>query len=259
MRARTLIEQGGDDPLVQAIASQWMHSTDDDQSKQPKFEIPPYPVKVSSALGRDQMVRCGPAMADVLFPRGSWPWTLARETSFLAADGFQSGDLFSKAAAHDLWRTFTDPNTGPVGQWIIIQIARSQGSTDDFIAKLAKRAIEEWHPVDVAHDIELLTRGDHGLVRLTRAVVEIYEDLPEADRSLLAAYLPEPWNGISQRLITRRAAQPEESAEQAVEAVLQEAWQSGYSDFLKSSLRQLAGVTEEPTIEVAERPEAPSP
>jgi hypothetical protein len=47
--------------------------------------------------------------------------------------------------------------------------------------------------------------------------------------------------------------------EQAVEAVLQEAWQTGYSDFLRTELRQLAGVTEEPKIEVAERPEAPSP
>lgn len=47
--------------------------------------------------------------------------------------------------------------------------------------------------------------------------------------------------------------------EQALEAVLQEAWQTGYSDFLKSELRQLAGDTKEPTIEVAKRPESQNP
>jgi hypothetical protein len=258
-RFRAHFEQGGDDPLTTAVANYWPGSLDNGRPERGKFVIPPYPVKFASDWGMDEVLRCGPAIADALFPRDSWPWTLARESSFLAADGFQSGDLFSKAAAQDLWRTFADPNTGPVGQWIILQIARSQGSTDDFLAKLANKALQKWDAADVSHDIELLTRGDHGLVRLTRAAVEIYGDLPDADRSLLANYLPEPWSGMSQRLIARRAAHPDETPEQAVEAVLQEAWQTGYSDFLKSDLRKLAGVADEPAIEVADRPEAPNP
>jgi hypothetical protein len=255
-RVASLLHARHEDPIVQSLSRTLWNHADDQSDGGREFTIPSPPIRYS-AIGGPSLIRIGPAFADAVFPRGSWPWTLTGCWALIAADDFQRGE-FTETVGRESQRLIQDPTTGPFGKYVIVRLAKYCGFDDKTVRNMANLCLKRWDDADIADDLALLTDGEHGFVTLMRALAGVVDDLDESDRGRQAKYLPDPWSVLTQPLVDRRSTHPDEPPEHAVRAVLLEAWQTGYRDFFFAELRELAGggaapetpMTATPTTEI---------
>jgi hypothetical protein len=202
-----------------------------------KFTIPNLHKSEASA-NEIHMALAIPHIADRLFPRGSWPWVLARELCFAKlSDG--KADPTPEAFAHgflrEIARLVAADEIGPIGHRIIPDSLKPP--------ELRSPVVVERISSDQAflRDIQLNTEGDHLPAALCRAAVDELGRMPDDDRDQLLKLLPEPVRPAVVRLAARRLENPGEAPEAALREFLLFVWQKGLREVTEARMRKPAG------------------
>ncbi|MBX3434540.1 MAG: hypothetical protein KF847_14560 [Pirellulales bacterium] len=187
-------------------------------------------------------VMFGPAIADAMFPRGSWPWTLMREASFAAAH--ERGLISSvRGANRELKRIARARDTGPVGLFAATLFAASTKTMIDptqFVDAAVRRLSDD----SLATDVRLAVYGEYGFAAATRATFESFAALETRERQKLAAELPAPWGAVLEVVAQRIEQSPQRPIGQTIETALVEAWDDGLRDLAEAKLRALVDPVE---------------
>jgi hypothetical protein len=191
-----------------------------------------------------------PAMSDLMFTRGTWPWTIAREACFWKLReplyGKQS-DQATALAANE-FRRMAAGGVGPLGALALAQSMKELESADP----KQTSAISNWGMSMLtqeafAKDINLITEGDSGMALLCRAATEQLGKLSEEEQEAIIELLPEEFRESAARIAKRRKEHPNETAGATIQATLVESWNNGLHDVVQAELRD-AGT------EVAKKP-----
>lgn len=200
----------------------------------------------------DSCLLAAPVFADRMFPRGSWPWTLARELAFSRfKDGIPDGPSEERDArmTNELLRTWS-LDFGPVSALTVMTIFSDlKLHVSPLPEMLATRGTETLSIEYFLRDVRLVTAGDHGMAVVCRAVADEFGKLPAEDQGQIIQSLPATWRVPFDRFTKRRAEQPAEPVGTAIEVVLVETWQSGLSDIVAAKLRSMSA-------EIARKPAA---
>ena len=207
-------------------------------SEDVKFNIPEVNLHREDDVSLGLLVELTPAIADILFPRGSWPWTFTREAAFYFTDRVESYDL-REEMRKELNSTLQSVMIGPVGR-MSATLVTNQWLSQPFAKQLAAWARESLNENSFAEDIKLFVRGDNGSMKVVEQAVKLVDSLSEEERAILLAELPATWSQVLDSLIARREAYPSEEPVKAVEAVLIESWRNGLSEYFSEKLDNLS-------------------
>ncbi len=191
-----------------------------------------------------------PAMADLMFPRGSWPWTLSREACFWKLREQLYGKQADQAAAFAA-NEFRRMAAGPIGPLGALALAESMKQLESADAQQVI-AIGNWgmsmlSPEAFAKDVSLLTEGDSGIALICRAATEQLGKLSEEEQEAIISLLPDGLQGSAARIATRRKEHPTEPAAATIQATLLESWNTGLREVVQTELHSI-------TTEVAKKP-----
>jgi hypothetical protein len=120
-------------------------------------------------------------VANELFPRGSWPWTTARETAFvLSNQGQDTGE--------ELHRLYESSQVGPIGYLTIAELLAEINSP--YAAMFAQLGLQRLSATDFEKDVELLLAGNSALAQCFQRLATAVRQLSEEDARALAAVFP---------------------------------------------------------------------
>jgi hypothetical protein len=202
----------------------------------------------------DNTLIAAPAMADLMFARGTWPWTISREACFWTLReqlyGKQS-DQATALAANE-FRRMAAGQIGPLGALALAESMKQLESTD---AQQAI-AIGNWgmsllSQEAFAKDVSLITEGDSGIALICRAATEQLGKLSSEEQEAIIGLLPDELQEPAARIAKRRKEHPNEPAAATIQATLNESWNNGLRDVVQAELRDAA-------TEVAKKPGAPA-
>src|SRR5688572_18439041 len=201
------------------------------QQGDPHFEIPADLGKVARAVGPLGFVAQGLPFVDHAFPRGSWPWTLARE-SLLVISG---RGKHSKAEAGRIYRA---DDVGPVG---FLAIAWAYSHLDPVSARIfAKRGLERMTFEYFTKDCQTLL-GPEGKPNPITAIVSSLRHLNDDDLSAIASLLPPKPAAALKLLAAHQRQLPKDSPAAPLPPALQkQLWDAGLEDALHAALTQLS-------------------
>jgi hypothetical protein len=191
-----------------------------------------------------------PAMADLMFSRGTWPWTISREACFWKLReplyGKQS-DQATVLAANE-FRRMAAGQIGPLGALALAESMKELESAD------AKQtgAIGTWGMSMLtqeafAKDVSLVTEGDSGIAIACRAATEQLGKLSDEEQEAIIGLLPDELQEPAARIAKRRKEHPTEPPGTTIQATLVESWNNGLHDVVQAELR-------EAVTEVAKKP-----
>ncbi len=184
-----------------------------------------------------------PAMADLMFPRGSWPWTISREACFWKLREQLHGNEKDQAAALAA-NEFRRMSTGPIGPLGALALAQGMNQLESADAQQVI-AIGNWgmsmlSQEAFAKDVGLLTEGDDGIALICRAATEQLGKLPEEEQEKIITLLPDSLQGTAARIAQRRKEHPTEPAAATIQATFVESWDNGLREVVQAELQ---GVT----------------
>jgi len=170
--------------------------------------------------------------ADTLFPRGSWPWTLAHDTACVLCG---KGDYTTPSLAS----LYQSEDTGPVA---CLATARLLSLVNPDMARVfAARGIEKLSPAGFRKDYRFLVTGDSGLARIARKMAEALCEAKAEDVEALAAVLGPDAGGPFRESVRRLRERPrDKSPAEALPAVLDSWWDAFLRDRVRAALLQLA-------------------
>lgn len=195
-----------------------------------------------------------PAMADLMFSRGSWPWTVSREVCFWKLREQLYGKQSDQAAAlaANEFRRMAAGQAGPLGALTLAQSMKQLASAN----AQQTSAVGSWgmsllSQEAFAKDVSLVTEGDSGIALVCRAATEQLGKLSEEEQEAIIGLLPDELQETAARIAKRRKAHPNEPAGATIQAALIESWNSGLRDVVQAELRDVA-------TEVAKKPGEPA-
>lgn len=195
-----------------------------------------------------------PAMADLMFSRGSWPWTISREACFwkLREQLYGNQKEQSAALAANEIRRIATGQIGPLGALALAESTKQLESAD----AQQMTAIGNWgmsllSQEAFARDVSLVTEGDSGMALVCRAATEQLGKLSEDEQAAIIELLPDELQATAAHIAKRRKEHPNEPAGATIQATLVESWNSGLHDVVQAELREVA-------TEVAKKPGEPA-
>ena len=148
-----------------------------------------------------------PAMADLMFSRGSWPWTVSREVCFWKLREQLYGKQPDQAAAlaANEFRRMAAGQVGPLGALTLAESMKELESAD----AQQTSAIGSWgmsmlSQEAFAKDVSLVTEGDSGLALICRAATEQLGKLSEEEQEAIIELLPDELQETAARIAKRR-------------------------------------------------------
>ena len=172
-----------------------------------------------------------------LFPKYSWPWTVARESSFVMLGQGRYTDA-------ELDRLYKSDDIGPIG-WLAISrllgMAGSSASRD-----FALQGLIRLGSGDFLQDCDLFLRGDMGMARGFAKLAEVLRTLPDDELAALVAVLPDAEATLVREAAAALRAHPEASPATALTPALEKYWQETLRAKVRESLRQLSLPPREP-------------
>jgi hypothetical protein len=193
-----------------------------------------------------------PAMADLMFPRGSWPWTASREACFWKLREPLYGDQKDQAAAL-AGNEFRRIAAGPIGPLGALALAQGMKQLESADAKQVT-AIGNWGMSMLSQeafvkDVSLVTEGDDGMALVCRAATEQLGKLSEQEQEAIIGLLPDGLQEPAAQIVKRRKEHPNEPAAATIQSTLVESWNSGLHDVVQAKLQEVV-------TEVAKKPGA---
>jgi hypothetical protein len=194
-----------------------------------KFTIPMEP---GEQPGMQQLighlaVTFGLPAAEVLFPRDSWPWTLARETA-LTLSGRRN------FLTQELERMYASPEAGPLSCLAVATLLKTAGMQHAEL--FASRGLTEIAPDDFVRDCRPLIDKGAALGKCVHQGAILLRALDEGEIEELSRSLLKDDGAILQaaaRELRRRAGEP---LEDAIPRALAAAWDAGLRQQVRTAL-----------------------
>jgi hypothetical protein len=177
-----------------------------------------------------------PALADLAFARGSWPWTALREHALLKVECAKK-EPDTTAVIREFVRVHDQDEIGPLCCLFMAESYWNSGVGSQFARQGLQRLDEQLLRNDLAH----FTEGDLWGAKAVEKLAELATHLSDEQRGLALSYAPPIARAPLEAVLERRAERPEELAREAVtEAVLQ-AWRGGWREQVQQELQAIAG------------------
>jgi hypothetical protein len=198
------------------------------------FDIPRDPVSAPDAAAAGPLSILGefvPAV-DRVTARGTWPWTVARESLLIA----------SRRARHthlEAGRLYRSADLGPLG---CLAVARAYAAADDpASARLfAKRGLERLTAEAFDRDCAALVEGRTAQARFLGAIARALRSLSGDELDALTVPLGHRAAAVLKSLAASQPQQPDR-ADEILPAPLRRAlWDAGVKAWLDTALRELA-------------------
>jgi ankyrin repeat protein len=190
---------------------------------------------VDQAIGQNSMLAFLSGFAfdysGELFPKYSWPWTVARETAFITLNQGRYTDV-------ELDRLHQSAETGPIGCLMIARLLEAAGvrAAKDFALQGSQRLGAD----DFLRDCNLFLRGESGLARSFARTAEVLRKLPEEEFVALAAVLSDPEAMLLRESRAALRARPEAAPATVLAPALENYWEKSLRAQVSESLRQIA-------------------
>ncbi|MCP4451593.1 MAG: hypothetical protein GY809_09045 [Planctomycetes bacterium] len=166
-----------------------------------------------------------------LFPPGSWPWTLARETVFVASG-------MGKYTQMEMGRTYMSPQTGPIGFLVAAKLLTyiNQPLSRAFAAKGLKTLTSN----DFHKDWSLLVAEDRLLSQCLDHMVQGLQNLDDLDLNRVLTLFPKAQEDLIRDLVKGRNENETEPIHQVLAPVLAYHWQKQLKAKVEQTLRAYA-------------------
>ncbi len=206
--------------------------TDDEKFKIPSQwkpgGAPPNQVQAFILIG----ARVLPGAAEALFPRRSWPWTLARETAF-----FVHGKRTHTGS--EMGNLLVSDEIGPLGCLAIGRVL-AFAHADGARLFATKGKVGELTTAEFRKDTRLLTQGDALLARATRRMADILRDAGPAEIDAVAEILPAEVASWLRQSATALRLGADQAAEDILRDSLDDLWLGVLKDWTRRELDKLS-------------------
>ncbi|MCF7974743.1 MAG: hypothetical protein K9N55_13075 [Phycisphaerae bacterium] len=166
-----------------------------------------------------------------LFPPGSWPVTLARETVFVLGGMAKYTDM-------ELRRIYQSPQTGPIGY---LATARLLTHVNKPLSRIfAVKGLERLSFSDFQKDLSLVTEEDYLLFRCFDRLARALRDLDESDIDVLLDLVPQEAEGVVRDGIRRLREDDMTPVHKILIASLEPYWLDELKGNVALALRKLA-------------------
>jgi hypothetical protein len=165
-----------------------------------------------------------------LFPKDSWPRTVAREAAFVLLN-------HARYANTELERICNSEQTGPIG---FLAVAELVSYLDKQAAReVALQGLTRLSPQDFLTDCDLLLKGDSGLARSFSRLVATLRALPQDELAALVTVLPEAEANLLRESAAALRANPEATLESVLYPALSKYWEDHLRTKVRTELRGL--------------------
>src|SRR5262249_7231784 len=181
-----------------------------------------------------------PAMADLMFPRGSWPWTVSREACFWKLRELLYGNQKDQAAAlaANEFRRMAAGARAPLGALALAQGMTQLESADaQQVIAIGNWGMSMLSQEAFAKDVSLVTEGDDGMALVCRAATEQLGKLSEQEQETIIGLLPDGLQEPAAQIAKRRKEHPNEPAGATIQATLVEGWNNGLRDVVQADFQ----------------------
>jgi hypothetical protein len=192
-----------------------------------KFHIP---VSITKGNGLQQYAMMGIPYLDVLFDRGTWPWTLARAKLLLFC---QQTDTLQP----ELDRLLNTNRLGPVGFAVASKVFKPLSAQAATL--LAQRGLGILEPDHFGVDIDEVVNGNQITAQSLRRAAEGLRQLPDVDADALASALPPNAADIVRQLRAGLKARADEPIERALPEALKLLWIHSLCADTEAELRRM--------------------
>lgn len=169
--------------------------------------------------------------SDQVFPKYSWPWTLARESVFLLGGQGTYADA-------ELKRLYESEDTGPIGSLVIAQLLAKMNSSS--ARTFAIRGLTHLTASDFNADCKLLLSGDSGVARTFAAIAANLRGLSDAEIEGLALSLAPAEATLVRECSEALKLRPSEAMLPVLRPALERYWQDCLRAKVRSGLQKIA-------------------
>jgi hypothetical protein len=216
-------------PLDRLIEQQQADSTDDEE----KFVIPDdrFPSGTTASAVMELAAYWALRFSDKLFPVGSWPWTLLRETALM----FQGQSRYGGEALNEV---YSSDETGPLGFLAGAELLKNlhPPSAQSFAA----RGLEELTSWDFGHDARLLFNGDGVVAESLVNLAETLRDMDDGDLEYLESLLPQARAELIRQAVAAMRAAKGRPTYEVLAPALSAYWQSELKQQVTALLKNVA-------------------
>jgi hypothetical protein len=186
-------------------------------------------------------------MADKLFPRDSWPWTVWRESAFMLTGESSYNPAYTLA---ELARLVRSDNLGPLGCWVLVELFSSVDRTQTFTEPLARLGLTKLDRGAFRADCEQLfckvwptvTRMARNLDQMSEFELNAIVRALQTERSTLER-IRDALRGVS-----------DEDAPDVLLATLEELWSDQWRQKVESRLRAIANSSVDESASLSPQP-----
>jgi hypothetical protein len=170
---------------------------------------------------------------DLLFERGSWPWTLAREEVLIVTGRIQTLQA-------ELERVLNSNQAGPLGHLMAAYTVRPYAPrVTEFVAR---RGLEFLQPADFHKDVHALVEGDTIAAQVLCRIADQLRHLPQSDVDLLCGSMSPAQAALLRQFRASLIEHGDQPTEKALPAVLDQFWSDQLSGPIEAALRSLAPI-----------------
>ena len=171
------------------------------------------------------------------FPKGSWPWTAAREAVFVLGG---KGE-YTRA---ELDRIYNSEETGPLGYLTIAKLLTyiQHPATTAF----AQKGMERLSAADFRKDYRLILQGESVLTESVVGMAQALRDLDDEDVDALAAILTPEAGEFFLRSVELIREGKDKPVGEALAPALDEYWNKALKQQVEAKLRQFARESQRP-------------
>jgi hypothetical protein len=174
-----------------------------------------------------------------LFPKYSWPWTIAREAVFVSANqtSYTSGELN---------RLYESEETGPIGCLVIAKLLAKLNSPA--ARTFAVRGLTRLTSSDFRRDCALLLQGDSRLARAFANVAAVLREMPDEEVEALAAALPANEAALLKESVQALRASPSAPLAEAIGPAIEKYWSNSLRAQVRAALQEIPAAPGGPRI-----------
>lgn len=207
---RTLLERGVLQDIDASVVS-WQN--DEDVTLNIPAETPEPSNWLGAIVGQFAFLA-----SDSCFPRGSWPWTVGRETAFALANQ-------SKYLQPTLQDFYRDEQLGPVGALLVSCLI--QRLDPRLATRFAVRGLRDTSVDGFRHDFLPLLDGTALAGRLLARTALVLQEVDESTALRWIGNVPEPDRAWAAAAVGQLRQLRQQPLDVAINLALEQAWQAG--------------------------------
>lgn len=187
-----------------------------------------------------------PVVTDPWFPRGSWPWTLSRQTALTMAGK-------ARYTGSELQRLLETEPMGPVGYWAIAAFLKKFGAPN--YRPVANHALGLINHSAFLHDAQLLVNQDAGTGQLISTIGKNLRNMKTQTVTALIQPLPDNLQNFIKDWSLRLHRHPDRPTTELFLETVEKTWHEELSRHVRGQLQGLI----DPSIRTAQQPKASTP